>query len=142
MSEWLEILTMTVSGSLFAIGGTKGKFWRRYVLPLFLAFICVLSLVSWWQSSLYAVGLCVALSCGYGERTAYWLKFLIFCAYSGVSLCIGFSWWVIITPVILILLFFASNWKPLASTVFWKAWEFIAGTLIGISLIASILNKW
>jgi hypothetical protein len=142
MSEILQMITMSTSGFLFCLGGYKWKWARRYVLPLLLALGCVLSHVSWWQSSLYAILLCASLCAGYGERTPYWMKFLIFCAYSGVSLCIGFSWWCTITPVMLLCMFYASNWKPMASTVFWKSWEFMAGTLIGISLIAAVNNKY
>jgi hypothetical protein len=36
----------------------------------------------------------------------------------------------------------ASNWKPLAKTVFWKAWEFLAGVLVALCFIGAFLNKW
>jgi hypothetical protein len=133
---------MMLGGGLFALGGTKGKYWRRFVLPLFLALGCVLSHITWWQASIYAILLCVALIQGYGEKASYFKKFIIFCAYSGCSAVIGLSWWLLIAPVVLILSFAASNWKPLASTFFWKAAEFLMGTLIAISLIAAVNNKY
>jgi hypothetical protein len=149
MSELLMIIIMSVSGALFALGGTEipyfktgFKWLRRFVLPLFLALGCVLSGVSWWQASIYALLLCASLHMGYGERASYLKKFLIFVSYSGVSAVIGLSWWLVITPVVLILLFAASNWKPMASSIFWKAAEFVMGTLIAISLIAAINNKY
>jgi hypothetical protein len=149
MSELLMIIIMSVSGALFALGGTEipyfktgFKWLRRFVLPLFLALGCVLSGVSWWQASIYAVLLCVALIQGYGEKASYFKKFIIFCAYSGCSAVIGLSWWLLITPIVLTLLFLGSNWKHLASTFFWKGIEFLMGTLIAISLIAAINNKY
>jgi hypothetical protein len=148
MNEWMMILVLALSSVLFAIGGTHidgigGQKWvRRFLLPLLLALGCLLSGVSWWQASIYALLLCASLHMGYGERTPYWKKFLIFASYSGVSAMIGLSWWLVITPVLLTLLFIGSNWKPAASSIFWKAWEFLAGTLIAISLIAAVNNKY
>lgn len=148
MSEWLMIPTMAVSGALFAAGGTHiegigGQKWlRRYLLPCFLAFICVLSGVKIWVGVVYGLILIPALSAGYGSRTAYCLKVLVFTCYGIPSLLIGFSWWVVICPALLAALFAASNWKPLATTVFWKSWEFLAGVLVSLCLIGAILNKW
>jgi hypothetical protein len=148
MNELMMILVLALSSALFAIGGTHiegigGQKWvRRFLLPILLALGCVLSGVSWWQASIYAVLLCVALIQGYGEKASYFKKFIIFCAYSGCSAVIGLSWWLVITPVLLLLLFIGSNWKPMASSIFWKAWEMLGGTLIAISLIAAINNKY
>lgn len=149
MSELMMIWTLIASLSLFALGGTEipkfgrgFKVFRRFVLPILLGVIAYLSHVSWWQAVLYSLGLCLALHMGYGDRAAYWKKVLIFCAYSGVSLCIGFSWWVVITPVLLTLLFIGSNWKPTASSIYWKSWEGLAGFLIAASLIAALQNRY
>ena len=149
MSELLMIAIMSISGILFSLGGTEipyfktgFKWLRRFVLPIFLALGCVLSGVSWWQASIYALLLCASLHMGYGSSSPYWKKFLIFVSYSGVSAVIGLSWWLVITPVLLLLLFIGSNWKPMASSIFWKAAEFVMGTLIAVSLIAAVNNKY
>lgn len=148
MSEWLMIIIMMVSGGLFAAGGTHiegigGQKWiRRYLLPAFLVLMAYLSGVHlWWQLTILMV-LIVPLSIGYGTNSPYWKKILVFIGYGLPTLAIGFSWWVVIMPVTLTLLFIASNWKPLASTVFWKCWEMLAGTLIGITLIGALLNRY
>jgi hypothetical protein len=134
MSEYLMIFIMALSGSLFAIGGTGFKWARRYVLPACLGLIGAFY-APWWAGLGYAVCLCAVLCMGYGERTPYWLKAIIFSGYGAVGLWFGWSWWVVITPVVLFTLFVLSNWKPTANTIFWKAWEFIAGVLIGITFI-------
>ena len=141
MNEMLMILVFALSGALFAIGGTGYKWARRFIFPALLGLFAGYC-TTWWQGAIYAVLLCASLHLGYGERTSYHLKFVVFITYSAVSLVIGFSWWVIVTPVTLFLLFMASNWKPMASSIFWKSWEFLAGILIGISFVASILNRW
>lgn len=149
MNEWMMIALMAVSGTLFAAGGTDipgvgGQKWmRRYLLPIVLFSALVLSChVLWWVAILGGFGLIVALSLGYGERTRYPLKLVVFSCYGLPSLLIGFSWWVVITPVVLFAAFVASNWKPLATTVFWKSWEFLAGALIAYCFIGAVLNPW
>lgn len=149
MNELLQIVVMAVTATLFALGGTEikkydrgFKAFRRYGIPLFLAFICVLSGVSWWQVAIYTVALFGALTAPYGSRTPYWVKVLVFCAYSGVSLCIGFSWWVVICPALLTLFFLLSNLKLTAKTLFWKVFELQAGFLVAASLIAAINNRY
>jgi uncharacterized integral membrane protein len=148
MNEWLMILCVTVSAALFASGGTDipgigGQKWlRRYVLPAFLAFICVLSGVKWWVSLGYGLLMIPLLCAGYGDRAGYFKRVLIFVSYGLPSLLIGFSVWIIITPVLLTLLFIGSNTKQVASQFVWKMWELMAGVLIGMCLIAALVNRW
>ena len=146
MSEWLMIGAFLWSAGLFAAGGTdlngKGHKWlRRFILPIGLGCASLLS-SSWYQALIYTVLLSAVLHMGYGDRCSWLKRVLIFTSYGAVSLVFGWSYWVVITPVLLSLLFLASNWKPLATTVFWKSWELLAGGLICISWIAGILNKW
>lgn len=142
INEWLQIAVLAWCSVLFAVGGTKGKYWRRFVLPAGLLVVALLSGVIWWKAVAMAVSLIVALSLGYGERTVYWLKALVFASYGASFLWIGFTWWMLISPAVLMLLFMASNWKPLASTVFWKAWEFLAGAMIALCFIGSLIGRW
>lgn len=144
MNEWVMILVMSASGALFAAGGTHidgigGQKWiRRFLLPAILASIALLSHVVWWKAVGMAVSLIVALSMGYGSRTPYWLKMVTFVTYGASFLWLGFSYWVILTPILCFSLFCLSNWKPMATTFFWKACEFLYGTLIGITFISTI----
>jgi hypothetical protein len=155
MNEWLTILIMALSGVLFAAGGTHigkigGQKWlRRVLLPVSLGIATYYASLKDtekgklkpWQLASFLV-LLIFLHMGYGERTPYWKKFLIFTGYSAASLFIGFSWWVVITPVVLFLIFLGSNWKPLATTIFWKSWEFMAGVLIALCYISALSNRF
>lgn len=147
MNEWLMILCMIWAGGLFSAGGTDipgigGQKWlRRYLLPAGLAVLAFFIGLSWWKCLLYFF-VSMTLSAGYGERTPMWQKTLVFASYAMPSLLIGFSWWVVITPATLAILFAASNWKPMASTVFWKSWEFLAGVFIALCYIGAFLNRW
>lgn len=148
MNELLMIAVMAWGGVCFALGGTeipwtgKGYKWiRRQVMPLGFAVLAYFLGLVWWKCVIFLV-LSMFLRAGYGDSSPYWKKILVFIAYGLPSLVIGFSWWVVITPVVLTLLFMASNWKPLATTVFWKAWEFLAGVLVSLCFIGAFLNKW
>jgi hypothetical protein len=138
------IVVMALGGILFAAGGTDipgigGQKWlRRYVLPVFFAFICLLSHVIWWKALGMAVSLIVILSCPYGSKTPYWLKALVFSGYGAAFLWIGFTFWVIATPVICFALFCLSNWKLTAKSFWWKMVEFSYGFLLAITLISCI----
>jgi hypothetical protein len=147
INEWLQIIVMAVGGVLFAAGGTDipgigGQKWlRRIVLPLFFAFICVLSHVVWWKCVLLGSFLFVALSLGYGSRTPYWKKALVFSTYGLSFLVIGWSIWVVLTPVLCFSLFCLSNWKPVAQWFWWKQIEFFYGLFLSITLISALSNR-
>jgi hypothetical protein len=148
MNELLMIAVMAWGGVCFALGGTEmpwtgnGYKWiRRQVMPLGFAVLAYFLGLVWWKCLIFLL-LSMFLRAGYGDSSPYWKKILVFIAYGLPSLVIGFSWWVVITPVVLTLLFVASNWKPLATTVFWKAWEFLAGVLVSLCFIGAFLNRW
>jgi len=141
MTEWLAILAMGGGAVLFAIGGTGWKPARRFLLPILLGFIVSISGFLWWQAIIYAFGLCIALHLGYGERTPYWLKALVFFGYSVPSLVLGLTIWQIITPAVLFILFVLSNRRLTAKEVPWKTWEAFAGFLIGLTLSVLILKR-
>jgi hypothetical protein len=148
MNELLIIAVMAWGGVCFALGGTEipwtgnGYKWiRRHVMPLGFAVLAYFIGLVWWKCLIFLL-LSMFLRAGYGTNSPYWKKILVFTAYGLPSLVIGFSWWVVITPVVLTLLFMASNWKPLAETVFWRSWEFLAGVLVSLCFIGAFLNKW
>jgi hypothetical protein len=142
----MMILAFQWSAGLFAAGGTdlngKGHKWlRRFVMPIGLGCASLIS-SSWYQALAYAVLLSAVLHIGYGDRCSWTRRIAIFIGYGAVSLVFGWSYWVVITPVLLSLLFLASNWKPLANTVFWKSVELLMGALISISFIGAINNAY
>ena len=138
MNEWLMIGIMAWCGILFAVGGTKGKYWRRFVLPSGLLVVSLLSGVIWWKAVAMTLSLIVTLSLGYGERTPYWLKAAVFMMYGVSFLWFGFSLWIVLSPLLCFGLFCLSNWKLTADSFFWKACEFLFGTFIGITFISVV----
>jgi len=139
MVEWLMIAAMAGSGAMFAIGGTGPKFVRRFILPVYLGVIALLSHIIWWKCLGLALPLVAALSLGYGEKKPYWYKGLVFISYVLPTLFLGFTWWQIITPPLCLLMFRLSNWKPTSHIFRWKICEFAMGALIGIT-VASLLK--
>lgn len=136
--EWLMIVAMGSGGILGAIGGTGFKPARRFILPTVLAALALLAGVIWWKCLILCLGLMIAFCLPYGSRTPYWGKFLVGCTFILPTAALGFSWWQVFTPVIFILMFILSNWKPTASIFFWKAVEFITFALVGVTVSSLI----
>ena len=132
--EWLMIIDMTLGGSLFAIGGTCCKAVRRYVLPLVLASTFVLLNAPLLPTIAFFIGLSFALHLGYGQRTPYWLKFLVGISFVAPTLFFGFSVWQVITPLVFITLFWLSNNQKTSKYFTWKIVEFLTGTLIACTV--------
>ena len=99
MSEMWMIYTMVVSSALFAIGGTGYKWARRYTLPVAIGLPMTL-VAPLWAVLAYIVTLSGALCMGYGERASWWYRFLVFCGYSLPCLWFGWSWWIVLTPLL------------------------------------------
>ena len=136
--EYLMIIAMGGGGILGALGGTGFKYLRRFVLPILLGVVAILAGCIWWKCLIMAVGMVGAFSLPYGEKTPYWLKFIVGCAFVLPTAILGFSAWQIITPVAFIIMFFLSNWKPTAKIFFWKAVEFLTFGLVGITVASFI----
>ena len=132
MSEWWQIYQMAVASTLFAVGGTRGKYWRRYVLPLAI----IVPYTPSWSVLGYVLGLSVALHMGYGERCSWIRRVMIFSGYSLPCLFFGWSWWIVLTPILCSLLFLLSNSRPTASVFLWKGCECAYGLLIAITVIS------
>ncbi len=140
MTEWLMIAALTLSGSCFAIGGTGFKWVRRYILPILLGVCCFFAKIALWKIGCFVVSLSVILHLGYGERTPYLLKAAIFSGYGLACAWLGFSWFIIISPLLIIALFYLSNNKLTSSIFVWKICEFLMGTYIGC-IVANIIAK-
>ena len=139
-SEYLMIISMGLGGIMFAIGGTGFKWLRRFLLPVCLGIIAIIGGNQWYYSLAMTLCLMLSLSLPYGERTSYALKTLVFMAIFGSTLWLGFSYWQIISVVVALGLFKLSNMKWTANIIAWKIWEFITGSLLGIT-VASLIRR-
>lgn len=137
--EWLMIACIVTGTAAFAVGGTGYRFVRFAVMPLILGLICYASHIVWWRDLLMAISLGGMLTLGYGEKAPYWRKALVFSGYSVATFWIGFTWWQLISPPLILLVFFLSNWKPTSKIFVWKICECIMGFLIG-TICASIIG--
>ena len=137
--ELLIILAMTISPLLYMLGGWKWKWLRRFVLPIVLGTILLISGKIWWKVLLFTIGQAIVFTLPYGERTSRWVKALVGCSYSIPSLIFGITIWQVILPVVFITMFILSNTKKLAHEFYWKACEGTVGFLIGI-IIGRFIN--
>jgi hypothetical protein len=140
---WMVLLP-AAGWFLFALGGTqisetiKGKKWfRRFVFPAVLGGSVLLAGFTWWQAlAVFAIS-CLMLHLGYGERTRWAVKFLVFLGYGLISVPIGVSYWNLITGLGSFILFILSN-IPFVTfyrdTFAWKVCEGMFGCLIGIQV--------
>ena len=132
------------SVGLFAAGGTdlngKGHKWfRRFVMPLGLAGVSLMY-AQWWQSLLYSVTLIAFLHMGYGSKASWWYRVFIFAGYGASCLWLGWTWWSVIIPPVLLVMFILSNIKLTAQTFYWKACEMSMGFLLAISFCDAIMK--
>lgn len=141
MSEYWMIWCMTAGGALFALGGTGYKWARRYVLPVAIA-LPMAFIAHIWPILAYTLFLSIALHMGYGDRSNYFKRFVIFCGYSFPCLFLGFSWWILATPVLCLVLFALSNSQRTERMFFWKFIELTYGVLIAVTLISTGGNLW
>ncbi len=130
---------MSSGGVLGVLGGFRWKWLRRFVLPLILGVVGLMAGVIWWKCLLMTIGFIGAFSLPYGEKTPYWLKFLVGCAFIAPTLLLGYSVWQVITPIVFIIMFKLSNTKLTANIFFWKAVEFISFGLVGVT-VASLIK--
>ena len=142
MNEWHMIFAVTFSVAAFAAGGTdlngRGyKFIRRFLMPIGLGSLALLY-APWWACFGYTLTLCAFLHMGYGSKASWLYRAFIFTGYGASALWFGWTWWLVATPVLLLIAFWLSNFKPSEKTMFWKAWECLAGFLIAVTYINSL----
>ena len=145
--EIIMIVVMGLSAILFSLGGTgnwafANKLWRRIGVPLTIFFGCLIWNPTWWFLLIACALLALACFSGYGEKKSWWFRIIVFAGFYLPSLLVGFSWWVVIAPVLTCLMFLASNWLPLAKTFYWKCVEFNYGALIAITFLGAVQNPW
>lgn len=130
---------MGCGGVLFALGGTGFKWARRFILPVLLTVVAGFGGVIWWRCLIFWAGETGVLHLGYGESLPYWRKAITFMLYVIPTLILGFSWWQLITPLVMLGMFKLSNMRWSSNIVVWKVWEFISGCLLGI-IVATIIK--
>lgn len=123
---------------LFSIGGMFWKPSRRFILPIMLGILLILGGVPALSAIAATICLAAALCLPYGDRTPYWLKSIVFYTYFIPFAWIGFSWWMVIGPIVIFGLFWISNTNWGKNIVFWRVWEFCVGGLIGITTASFI----
>jgi hypothetical protein len=139
-AEWFMIALMVLGVACFSIGGTGYRFVRFAIMPLLMGLIAYFSAIPLWRDLLFACSLGVVLTLGYGEKIPYWRKALTFSGYSLATLWLGFSWWQVLSPPLILLIFFLSNWKVTSSIFRWKICEASFGFLIAV-IVADIISK-
>lgn len=132
--EILMIISMTISGLLFSLGGYRWKWIRRFILPFCMGLIALLGGFIWWKCLIVWGGMTIAFCLPYGSKTPYWLKFLVACTFVLPTITLGFTIWQIITPIAFLIMFKLSNWNKTANEFVWKIVEFITGSLIGVTV--------
>ena len=138
--EYLQIGSIVSSVLFGTLGGTGFRWMRIFLLPVILGIISLLVGFEWWRCLGMSICLGATLSLPYGEKTPYWLKFLLACSWSASNLLLGFSFWQIILPIVFIIIFKLSNMKLTAKIFNWKICEAIFLGLIGI-IIANLIGS-
>ena len=144
--ELFMVFVPGVSSILFALGGTQisdknpgWKGWRRFILPA-IYFLAIL-LAGHPVQGLLVAGLSIlAYTLPYGERTSWFLKFIVGCGYGLISAPLGFSAWNIVTAIGFIVLFALSNFELTRKTVVWKICEGAFGYLVGIEIAFQLIK--
>ena len=130
--EWAYIIMFCGGALLFAIGGTGFKWVRRYLLPILLGVVALLSHVS----ILSAIGTCVLSSVAfhlpYGSNSPIWLRGLTAIAFGACLLPFQLSPLCFIPTLAFIALYWLSrkfNWFT------WKWTELLTGAIWGITAV-------
>lgn len=137
---WLCIMP-ALGWLLFALGGTQisdkieGQKWiRRFLLPFICGVCLFIAHFAWFQALGVAILACIALHQGYGSKTPWSWRLLVFAGYGLISGPVGISWWNFLTAVGCIILYILSNTKITSKIVVWKVCEGSFGALIGIQI--------
>jgi hypothetical protein len=145
--EWIIIGLVTLSGALFAIGGTGFKWARRFVMPVVLgigAYLLGIHLVSCIISTLLTIG---AMHFPYGSNSPVWQRALTAFSFAvclaplafvfspfGIGIDVLFT---LITPIVFGFLYWVSlKWSFLT----WKLVELATGFAMGGVVVMIGLN--
>lgn len=129
------LLAFIIGATLWRLGGWKGKWIRRYLLP-FIAVISNKIEKSKLRKLLLFAMMVASFSLGYGEKRPYWYKFLVGCSWVVPKLIfLGFSWFAVIVPFVWIILFWLSNHKPYSNVFKWHVVEVLIGGCVGMAYV-------
>jgi hypothetical protein len=120
---------------LFRLGGWINKSFRRYGIPVLVALCWLVSGVIWWKVAIACGLLCASLHLGYGETVPYWGKFLVALSWCVGRLVLGWSWWIVVTPIAFVIMFALSNWSATEQDFKWGIVEILTGGLIGATYV-------
>ena len=140
MNEYLMIVYMALSGTLFALGGTLHKAFRRFGVPLVTAGFLYLNHVPTIQIIFAAALPVVFFHLGYGEGKGWVERALVGVLYGAATLVVGVSYWALAIPFIFITLFTLSNTQETEKYFPWKIVEFLTGVVIAIGYITAVGN--
>lgn len=146
--ELVSIFMMGLGVILWSLGGWRWKGWRRIVLPVVMIGLVLWYGVAWWQAVLSSGLLYLAACMPYGTNTPWFIpnrhgsKMAAGISYIFPALVYGWTWWFIITPVLFMLIFWASNSKALHKDFIWKVCEGWIGLMVVVTIIAAILRPW
>ena len=147
--EWNLMIIPVVSSLLFMLGGYRWKWMRRFLMPSLLGVACLINGVIWWRAAILVATLMVGTSLPYGDSLQRLLKwdpliwlarFLVLSTYTVGCTVLGHSWWTILTPILMIILFYISQQKWGEKLVPWKLWEGLQGYFIGFT-VAQLLCR-
>ncbi len=139
-----------ISFALFALGGTQitidnsirgWKGWRRIILPMCYAVALFLAGIAWWMAVCIGLQAWAVFSLPYGDKTPYWLKAIIGCAYGLIGFPLPLSFWNLVTAISFISLWILANKFML--TAKWFAWSLcqgLFGLFVGIQLSYQLLK--
>jgi len=129
-----NLIAFIIGASLWRMGGVKGKWWRRYILPFCITIYTLIVKQNFIYLLMFPL-LAGAFSLPYGEKHPYWQKFLAGLAWILPAVIFNQTWIALIVPFIWIGLYKLSNTKPYSNIFLWWVVEVLVGGMIGVSYV-------
>ena len=139
--ETALIIIISSGVLLWMAGGKWWKPWRRFIFPLVMYFIGIKLGLKQIDLICFTIANIIVYSLPYGEKTPWLGKFLTAIAFSLPSIIWGYTGWVFLTPIIFLVTFKLSNWKPTAKMFMWKVCEAITGLTVAITNCIVMIGK-
>lgn len=145
--EYIAILMMT-SGVLFwSLGGTLWKGFRRFILPAVIGGLLIWYGIIWFKALLSSVLFIISACMPYGDSTPWFKpnehgsKLITALALTLPAIPLGTTWFYLVTPVVFLLTFWASN-SFLHKSFPWKVCEGATGLMVILTIISALQNQW
>lgn len=140
--ELAYILMMTAGVLLWTLGGYRWKGFRRFILGPVLCALLLVAGFRMWQAILTGLLTIGVAHLGYGENSPWWKKILTALSYNLPSLVFGWTWWLVLQPIIFLGTFALSNTKATEKDFVWKVCEGIAGLIFVVTIISATQRPW